>query len=177
MPSLASFHPYVLISHLPPSLPSAWIIDLAEPKTPKPPKKRDLSHDSHPAGYSARTSHACPPCLAVDRADVGYLCAIFLLCPPHPLLRLFTPAYYTCHVASLYKVTTSIRKIHPTIRPLTHTYGIFSLRIYCATSYRIDWTSHGTTDGPRSILGPILYKICRFQRSYSSREYRRHYSL
>ena len=118
-------HPYVLISLLLPSLPSVWIIDLLSngaptPKQPKAPQEKHhpSSHDSHPAGYSARTN---PVCVAVDRADVAYLCAISLLCPFHPLLRLIARAYYMCHVASLYRFTTSIRTIHPIRRPHTRT--------------------------------------------------------
>ena len=152
---------------------------MLSPESPTaPPKKHHLdpsshdSHDSHPAGYSARTSHVCPPSVAVDRADVAYLCAVSLLCPFHLLLPLFTLAYYTCHVASLSHFYDQYPK-HPSNQPTSyiHTYGIFSLRTNCATSYRIDSTSHGTTSGPRIILGPILYNIRSLQPSDSVEGY------
>ena len=99
------------------------------PKHPKAAQEKNhpSSHDPHPAGYSARTNHVC---VAVDRADVAYLCAISLLCPFHPLFRLIAPAYYTCHVASLYRFTTSIRTIHSRRTHTRTQNGISSVTMY-----------------------------------------------
>lgn len=112
----ASLVPYVLISLLPPSLPSAWIIDLAEPQTPRKTPKISVnlsSHESHPAGYSvcARTSHVvCPPYFAVDRADVAYLCAIL-----YSVLSIFSS------VSSLPLTSRATSLAYLTSRPVSET--------------------------------------------------------